>query len=130
MFDSVETMLRRVMAAIGASVRLRQAGLPEWAIVDACSAAMMDHGIRHIRERAFGPRCRADLWVPVINGGIVIEVKRDRGGNIEAQLARYAEQAVCRALVVVSERARPLPDMIGIVPVRIIALNALWGIAV
>lgn len=116
----------RVLEALQ-TVRLREVGLQETAIHDALSAALVAAGIPHRREYAFGPRCRADLWIE----GIAVEVKKQRPGRVAllAQLRRYAEQPAVGGLIVVLERSIDVPAVIAGKRAAVLSLNALWGIA-
>lgn len=116
----------RVMAAIR-TVRVNRAGLQEYEIHDAIATALLEHGISHRREHAFGPRCRADIWVD----GIVIEVKKQRPPRqaLLDQVSRYAAQPTCRAIITVLERSVALPATLDDKPIAVLSLNALWGIA-
>jgi hypothetical protein len=117
--ERIEAALRRVRIALG--------GRPEMEIHDALATALESQGIHVRREHSFAPRCRADLWV----NGIVIEVKKLRPPKtqIEAQIERYARVDSVRGIFVVLERSISLPREINNKPVRVISLNALWGIA-
>jgi hypothetical protein len=116
----------RVVAAIR-TVRIQQTGLHEFGIHDAVCAALEKHAINYRREYAFGPRCRADIWVD----GIVIEVKKQRPARaaLRTQIARYASQSNVRAVIAVLERSISLPPTLDDKPIVVVSLNALWGIA-
>lgn len=109
------------------TVRIARAGMPEAEIHDAICMELATHCIPHKREQAFGPRCRADIWVD----GIVVEVKKQRPARAALldQISRYAAQPTVRAIVIVLERSVPLPATLNDKPITIISLNALWGIA-
>lgn len=110
------------------TVRISRAGLEEFDIHDLLVSALVDAQIPHIREYRFAERCRADLWV----NGIVIEVKKSRPplASLMNQVQRYASQRNVRAVIVVLERSVHLPAIISGKPVKVLSLNALWGIAV
>lgn len=118
--------LNHVLMAIR-TVRIGRAGLAETEIHDSICMALATHCIPHKREQAFGPRCRADIWV----NGIVIEIKKQRPARAALldQISRYADQPTVRAIVIVLERSVPLPATLNDKPITVISLNALWGIA-
>ena len=60
-----------------------------------------------------------------------IEVKKGRPvvSELTRQLRRYLESDALDGVVVVMQRAAPLPDAIGGKPVRVVSLNRLWGVA-
>jgi len=109
------------------SVRISLGGRPEMEIHAALAAAIESAGIQVRREFLFAPGCRADLWVK----GIVIEAKRLRPPKelIHAQIERYSQAAAVRGIFVVLERSLPLPREMNDKPVRVISLNALWGVS-
>ena len=49
--------------------------------------------------------------------------------RLREQLARYLENERLSAAVVVSQRPCALPERIAGKPVRVVALNRLWGVA-
>lgn len=118
--------LDRVLDAVR-TVRINRTGLNEFEIHDAIVEALLRHGLPHRREHAFGPRCRADIWVD----GVVIEVKKQRPPRQELldQVNRYAAQPACRAIITVLERSIALPATLNNKPIAVLSLNALWGIA-
>lgn len=118
--------IQDVVFALSA-VRVTKAGQSESALHDALAEALTTARIGFRREHAFGPRCRADLWVD----GILIEVKKGRPTSAEvwAQLTRYAEQPAVRGLILVLERSMKLAPAINGKPVAVVSLHANWGIA-
>lgn len=115
----IEELLRRARISVCARQELE--------IHDALARAFEEGGIRPIREFSFAPRCRADLWVE----GIVIEVKRRRPPKelLITQLDRYTKINSVLGVLVVLERSILLPRAINQKPVRVMSLNALWGVA-
>ena len=81
--------------------------------------------VRH--EARLGPRCRIDFLV----GGVGVEVKKSRPvrGALLAQLTRYAACAQLQSLLVVAPRGVSLPREMGGKPVRMLALERLWGLS-
>lgn len=116
----------RVIAALR-TVRIQIAGLPEASIRDELAAALTRAGIGWQKEYRFAPRCRADLWCQ----GVVVEVKKQRppAASVSAQLWRYASQDNVKGIILVLERHMVLPNNFNGVPVSVLSLNALWGIA-
>jgi hypothetical protein len=110
------------------SVRISLGGRPEMEIHAALAAALESTGIQVRREFLFAPGCRADLWVK----GIVIEAKRSRPPKqqIQAQIERYSQVAAVRGIFVVLEHSVPLPRESNHKPVRVMSLNALWGVSI
>ena len=64
-------------------------------------------------------------------GGVGVEIKKGRPdpAALRRQLDRYAACEGVAALVVLTERAVPLPGRLRGKPVRGVALNRLWGVA-
>ena len=89
----------------------------------ACSAA----GLPAVHEALLAPGCRIDYLV----GGVGVEIKKGRPdpAALRRQLDRYAACQGVEALVVLTERAVPLPARLHGKPVRGVALNRLWGVA-
>ena len=92
-------------------------------IADALTAAGLD--FQH--EYKLAPRCRIDFIV----GRVGIEVKKGRpvASALTKQLRRYLASDALDAVVVVTQRALPLPAAIDGKPVHVLSLNRLWGIA-
>ena len=84
-------------------------------------------GLAFRHEAVLGPRCRIDF----LCGGVGIEVKRGKPerARLTAQLRRYAATGALTGLIVVSESYVRVPPSLDGVPVRLICLNRLWGIA-
>ncbi len=89
--------------------RLREAGLP-------C-----------VHEAKIGKGCRIDYLV----GGVGIEIKKGKPvpARLMGQVRRYAACESVSALVVVTPWSVSLPDAVFGKPLRTIALNRLWGVA-
>ena len=84
-------------------------------------------GIAAEHEKKLAPRCRIDF----LCGGVGVEIKKGRPdpAALRRQLDRYAACQGVEALVVLTERAVPLPARLHGKPVRGVALNRLWGVA-
>ena len=81
----------------------------------------------YVHEAKIGPGCRIDYLV----GDVGIEIKKGRpdADRLKRQLARYAACEDVAALVVIAPRSVALPQTVLNKPVRVIALNQLWGVA-
>jgi hypothetical protein len=124
---SVRQELDGVVAVLG-DLRLRP-GLREEAVVAAVKARLDSAGIAYRAEVKLGPRSRIDLLTA---GGVGIEVKQGKPNSrqVWAQLERYAASAQIAALVVVvSRNIAGHGCLAGGKPVRYVALNRNWGIA-
>ena len=84
-------------------------------------------GIGHSHEFKLAPRCRIDF----LAGRIGIEIKKGRPvpSTLREQLSRYLQSDALDAIIVVTQRAVPLPASIAGKPVYLISLNQLWGVA-
>jgi hypothetical protein len=81
-------------------------------------------GIAFEREVALSPGDRPDFLLP---DGLVIEVKlRARKMEIWRQLGRYAAHERVRALLLVSNTAMGLPEMIEGKPLKLLSLGRSW----
>lgn len=89
--------------------RLREAGLP------------FEH------EARIGKGCRIDYLV----GNVGIEIKKGKPtpSVLIGQLRRYAACEGIEALVVLTQRSVTLPSSVAGVPVAVLSLNRLWGVA-
>ena len=89
--------------------------------------AFVRAGLCAQHEAKLAPRCRIDFLV----NGIGVEIKKSRPapGALRAQLARYAECAQVRELVVIAPRAVDMPRTIGGKRVTMLGLERLWGIS-
>ena len=92
--------------------------------VDRC---LREAGLSPVHEARLAPGCRIDYLV----GGVGVEIKKGRPdpAALRRQLDRYAACQGVEALVVLTERAAPLPARLHGKPVRGVALNRLWGVA-
>ncbi len=115
----------RVVAAL-ATVRV-PAQPEEYHIHAAVAEALAGAGLECAHEYRLGPRCRIDFAV----GRVGIEVKKGRpaAARLVKQLGRYLESDALDGVIVVTQRAVPLPASIRGKPVRQISLNRLWGVA-
>ena len=84
-------------------------------------------GLPYEHEAKIGKGCRIDYLV----GDVGVEIKKGRPvrSTLLKQLARYAACDGVSAIVVLTQRALPLPASIGGKPVRAVSLNQLWGVA-
>ena len=117
--------MERILAALSA---IRVPAQPEeYEIHTEIARALDAAGIEYIHECKLMPGRRIDF----LCGSIGIEVKKGRpdGTRLRAQLTRYLENDRLTAAVVVLQRPCALPERICGKPVRVIALNRLWGVA-
>ena len=89
--------------------------------------ALAGGGLEVCHEVRLAPRCRIDF----LCGSVGIEIKKSRPDKTRliAQLSRYAACEQVSALVVAAPRGVDLPGRIGGKPVRMVALERLWGIS-
>ncbi len=122
-------MTSRDMDRIGSALStVRVPARPEEYDIHAAVAGALDAaGLDYAHEYRLGPRCRIDFAV----GRVGIEVKKGRpaASQLAAQLRRYLESDALDGVIVVTQRALPLPATINGKPVRLISLNRLWGVA-
>ena len=99
----------------------------EYEIHAEIARALDTAGIGYIHECRLRPGRRIDF----LCGAVGVEVKKGRpdAARLREQLARYLEDERLAAAVVVSQRPCALPERICGKPVRAIALNRLWGVA-
>lgn len=118
-FDRVVSALRQT--------RIREAGLDEADIRDRLQAVLIEAGFPAKTEFPFASGCRADIWID----GIVVEVKKKRPdrARVLSQLHRYATQGNVQGIILALERSVIVPEAINGKPIRMLSLNALWGIA-
>lgn len=89
--------------------------------------ALQRAALPHLHEFKLAPRCRIDFLV----GHIGIEIKKGRptASALREQLTRYLKSDALDAMIVVTQRTVPLPPTICGKPIRLLALNSLWGVA-
>ena len=117
--------IERILAALSA---IRMPAQPEeYEIHAEVARAFEDAGIEYIHECRLGPRRRIDF----LCGSVGVEVKKGRpdGARLREQLARYLEDDRLTAAIVVLQRPCALPERVCGKPVRVVALNRLWGVA-
>ncbi len=108
--------------------QLRLGPQPEELEIHQAISRMLDaKGIAYIHEFRLGPGQRIDF----LCGSIGIEVKKGRPSatRLRAQLTRYLSIPSVSAAIVVLQRPCPLPETLCGKPLRILALNRLWGVA-
>ena len=123
-----EQLSQQIVRVCDALSALRTPATPgEYDIHGQVAAALADAGLEYAHEYRLAPRCRIDFAV----GRVGIEVKKGRPvvSELLRQLRRYLASDELDAVVVVMQRAAPLPEVIGGKPVRVISLNRLWGVA-
>lgn len=118
-------LLQRVLSALG---ELRSPfALEENDLHSAVAQRLAEAGLPYRHEASIGPGCRIDYLVG--NVGIEIKNGRPNEAGLKRQLARYAACPAIGALVVLAPRSVRLPDSVLGKPVRMLALNQLWGVA-
>lgn len=122
---AMEEMTGRLISAIRT---VRAPAAPAEYDIHAMLAAAFDAaGLEYVHEYRLAPRCRLDFMC----SGVAVEVKKGRPqiARLMRQLSRYMRSADVRAMVVVVQRRIALPETICGKPVRVVALNMLWGVA-
>lgn len=91
------------------------------------AARLTDAGLAYIHEAKIGPGCRIDFLV----GDVGIEVKKGKPqpARLQEQLMRYAACEGVSSLIVLTTRSARVPKAALNKPVKHIALNSLWGVA-
>jgi hypothetical protein len=120
--------LIQVTDIIDALAAVRMPAQPEeYDIHAAVARALADAKLEYEHEYRLGPRRRVDFRV----GRIGIEVKKGRpaASDLRRQLTRYLAFEALSAMVVVTQKATPVPERIGGKPVRLLSINRLWGVA-
>lgn len=114
-----------VLSAL-AAIRVPQSQ-DEYDLHGLVAEALENAGISFRHEAPLAPRCRVDF----LCGEIGIEIKRGKPDRVpvENQLRRYAETGKLAALILVSEKTRPVPPSLAGVPVYPVSLYRLWGLA-
>lgn len=117
--------MTRILSALEGVRAPAQPG--EYDLHSLISAALSGAGISCAHEYRLAPRCRIDFLAE----GVGIEVKKGRPDRnaLARQITRYLASAEVEAVVVVTQRAVPLPDEIAGKRVRLVSLNRLWGVA-
>ena len=89
--------------------------------------ALARRGIACVHEAVLAPRCRIDI----LCGRIGVEIKRGKPTRaaLLKQLLRYAQTGKLDAVIVLCEQSVELPAAIEGVPIHVISLFKLWGIA-
>lgn len=114
-----------VAAAIS---RVRVPAMPgEYDLHSMIAAALDDAEIPYEHEYRLAPRCRLDFMC----AGVAVEVKKGRpnGPDLVRQLTKYMEKPEVKEMVAVVQKRVNLPGTICGKPVRLVALNMLWGVA-
>lgn len=117
--------LERIFSALSA---VRVGAQPEeYEIHREIARALDAAGIEYIHECPLLPGRRIDFAC----GSVGVEVKKGRpnGPRLRAQLVRYLEHTRLTAVIVVVQRPCALPESLCGKPVRVLALNRLWGVA-
>ncbi len=85
------------------------------------------HGVAYVHEAPLAPRCRIDY----LCGDVGIEIKRGRPQEkpLVRQLTRYAQSGRLSAVILIAERLPPVPKTVSGVPVHVVSLQKLWGVA-
>lgn len=89
--------------------------------------ALVPAGLDVRHEVRLAPRCRIDFLVGTV--GVEVKKSRPERGALLRQLARYAACEQVKSLLVVAPRGVNLPREVGGKPVRMLALERLWGIS-
>jgi len=118
-------MLETVLNALGelrSPFALYESDIHAW--VEEC---FVRAGLEFTHEARIGAGCRIDYLV----GNVGVEIKKGKpdAAVLKRQLMRYAQCEDIQALVVLTQRGVALPESLCRKPVRGIALNALWGVA-
>lgn len=89
--------------------------------------ALLSHGMNPKHEVILGPRKRIDF----LCGSVGIEIKRGKPSpsRLLAQIEKYLASDALSALILVTERHTDLPRLVLGKPVKVLSLNALWGIS-
>jgi hypothetical protein len=99
----------------------------EYSIHTMVLEVLAAHGFHPLHEVVLGPRQRIDFMC----GAIGIEIKRGKPqpSKLLPQISGYLASDALSALVLVTQRHVDLPHMMLGKPVRVLSLNALWGIS-
>ncbi|MCI6376983.1 MAG: hypothetical protein MR842_04360 [Clostridiales bacterium] len=118
-------MLETVLNALGelrSPFALYESDIHAWV-----EARFVSAGLEFAHEARIGTGCRIDYLV----GNVGVEIKKGRpdASALKRQLMRYAQCEAIHALVVLTQQGVALPESLCGKPVRSIALNRLWGVA-
>ena len=118
-------MLNKVLQALR-TIRAPLA-IDEYDLHTLARQALARNGISCVHEAVLAPRCRIDL----LCGRIGIEIKRGKPTRsaLARQLLRYAQTGALDAIIVLSEQSVELPDQMEGIPISVLSLYKLWGIA-
>lgn len=100
---------------------------PESELHRLIGQALASAGLAVRHEERLAPRCRIDFLVGTV--GVEVKKSRPERGPLLRQLARYAACDQVESLLVVAPRGISLPREVGGKPVRMMALERLWGIS-
>ena len=118
-------MLHRVLEALQ---ELRPPFAPYEADLHALVAdRLAQSGLPFMHEARLGPGCRIDFLI----GDVGVEIKKGRPAPKLwlAQLTRYAGCGGLSGLVLVTQRSVSLPESVRGLPLHVISLQRLWGVA-
>lgn len=118
----------QIAAIVEALAAVRMPAQPgEYDIHSQIAEALKAAGLDYAHEYKLGPRRRIDFIVCRV--GIEVKKGRPAASALTEQLRRYLVSDELDAVIVVTQRALPLPKTIGGKPVVIVSLNRLWGVA-
>ena len=91
------------------------------------AARFAEAGLPCQHEAKIGKGCRIDYLV----GTVGVEIKKGKPipATLLKQVTRYAACEPVTAIVVVTQRSVKLPKAVAGKPLRVVALNQLWGVA-
>ncbi len=118
-------MLQGVLDAL---TELRPPFAPYEADIHALVAAQLTaSGLAYIHEAKLGPGCRIDFLV----GDVGVEVKKGRADPKRwlEQLTRYARCGGLFGIILVTQHTVCMPERVSDVPLRVLSLQRLWGVA-
>lgn len=117
--------LSRIISAIKT---VRPPAMPgEYDLHGMIAAALESAGVSCAHEYPLAPRCRIDF----LCGRYGIEVKKGRPtpSMLRKQLSRYLASDEIDEIVVVMQKAVPLPETISGKKIHVLSLSMNWGIA-
>lgn len=118
-------MLQSVLDAL---TELRPPFAPYEADLHALVGAQLARsGLSYAHEARLGPGCRIDFLVD--NVGVEVKKGRPDPKRWMAQLERYANCGGLEGLVLVTQRSVSLPGEVRGLPLRVLSLQRLWGVA-